>query len=581
MPIAVCVLRMGVLPVFFLLSFASARGEALSTVSLSASAFEAQEGEAINLIFTRTEPLTKDLTVAITFGGTAMIDSDYHVATSLSQRGYNKRDIHFPVGIARKEVSLELNPDGRTEETETIAVSIESGPGYALDRQNSVEIRIIDKPPAEPAGNTPPQVYWTPTYYEALLERTNFLRLSVMTADYDGDVARVEFFNGPTKLGTSTERDLFGINSGVYTFIWTNPPPGEWGIRARVTDNMGGSIEGGIRPITIVEKLISPSVMEAITPTGNTKGPFRADPSPYFTDSQNTRSAAEFDVAGIGDTSIFLRLTEGQGTYGDRHLLVLYSADLSVGTNSLSAPAVEVATVENGYLGSAEVFWIDLSQAIAAKGWTKIGIRMEGLPGNVGGTTFAHVNLVAIPPKAINASPVIDVPASGDITLTTGDFYTLKVKAYDPDGEISSVWIMADREGRRAISTTRDSDGYFVLRWQPTYGQISYNPRKYYIWAADQYGKTTARFFANFTIKGPEKPILLHPILGTDATLDRNEIYLTAVGPALKNFHIESSTDLVNWYRIPCGDPCCQGPFQELNTGVVRTNIAFFRVVGE
>ena len=67
------------------------------------------------------------------------------------------------------------------------------------------------------------------------------VELSATAADSDGTVAKVEFFQGSTLIGTDT--------AAPYSFSWTHVPAGSYLITARATDNAGGratSVVAGI-----------------------------------------------------------------------------------------------------------------------------------------------------------------------------------------------------------------------------------------------------------------------------------------------------------------------------------------------
>src|SRR5690606_24021317 len=49
----------------------------------------------------------------------------------------------------------------------------------------------------------------------------------------DGTIAKVEFFNGTTRLGTDT--------SAPYTYTWSNVKAGTYNITAKATDNKGAT----------------------------------------------------------------------------------------------------------------------------------------------------------------------------------------------------------------------------------------------------------------------------------------------------------------------------------------------------
>ena len=57
------------------------------------------------------------------------------------------------------------------------------------------------------------------------------IAIAANASDPDGSVAKVEFFNGATKLGEDT--------TAPYSYDWTDVPVGSYSITARATDNLG------------------------------------------------------------------------------------------------------------------------------------------------------------------------------------------------------------------------------------------------------------------------------------------------------------------------------------------------------
>ena len=72
------------------------------------------------------------------------------------------------------------------------------------------------------------------------------IEISAAASDFDGTIAKVEFFNGTTKLG----EDM----SQPYTFSWT-PAVGIYNISAKVTDNDGGTNTSTPISITVNQRL--------------------------------------------------------------------------------------------------------------------------------------------------------------------------------------------------------------------------------------------------------------------------------------------------------------------------------------
>src|SRR4029078_9027522 len=54
------------------------------------------------------------------------------------------------------------------------------------------------------------------------------INLAVKVSDVDGSIARVEYFQGVTLIGTAA--------SAPYSFNWTNVPAGRYSVTAKATD---------------------------------------------------------------------------------------------------------------------------------------------------------------------------------------------------------------------------------------------------------------------------------------------------------------------------------------------------------
>ena len=91
------------------------------------------------------------------------------------------------------------------------------------------------------AGNLPPTVSITTnaTTYTAPAAVT----INAAAADSDGSIAKVEFFNGATKLG----EDL----TAPYTFSWTSVTAGTYSLSAKATDNAGAATTSAAVSITV------------------------------------------------------------------------------------------------------------------------------------------------------------------------------------------------------------------------------------------------------------------------------------------------------------------------------------------
>ncbi len=107
---------------------------------------------------------------------------------------------------------------------------------------------VVDAPPTvtltSPTAN---QVYVAPAS----------VSVTANAADSDGTVAKVEFYQGNTLIGTAT--------AAPYSITWANAPAGTYAITAKATDNQGATTTSA--PIQIV--VDAPPTVNLTSPTAN------------------------------------------------------------------------------------------------------------------------------------------------------------------------------------------------------------------------------------------------------------------------------------------------------------------------
>jgi YD repeat-containing protein len=69
------------------------------------------------------------------------------------------------------------------------------------------------------------------------------ITINASAVDVDGQVSKVEFFQGSTKIGSD--------NTSPYSFIWTNVPSGSYSLTTRATDNEAATGTSGIVNISV------------------------------------------------------------------------------------------------------------------------------------------------------------------------------------------------------------------------------------------------------------------------------------------------------------------------------------------
>jgi hypothetical protein len=95
--------------------------------------------------------------------------------------------------------------------------------------------------------NTPPTISITSQTGQTLLSPA-FVSINTTANDADGSVAKVEFFNGTTKIGEST--------TAPFSFTWANVAAGSYSITAKATDNNGATTTSAVLTVTVLPTTI-------------------------------------------------------------------------------------------------------------------------------------------------------------------------------------------------------------------------------------------------------------------------------------------------------------------------------------
>jgi RHS repeat-associated protein len=91
--------------------------------------------------------------------------------------------------------------------------------------------------------NAPPSASITSPASGAPFTAPATIALTASAADADGTIAKVDFYQGTTLLGTST--------SAPYGFAWTNVPGGSYSLTAVATDDRGGTSTSAAVAVTV------------------------------------------------------------------------------------------------------------------------------------------------------------------------------------------------------------------------------------------------------------------------------------------------------------------------------------------
>jgi hypothetical protein len=128
--------------------------------------------------------------------------------------------------------------------------------GGATTTSAAVSIQVKNPAPT----NQAPNVMLTSPANSATFASPATIALAANASDSDGSIAKVEFYNGSTKLGEST--------SSPYQFNWANVAAGTYALSAKATDNLGLTTTS----VTVTIQVNSPTTPPT-NPTADLIGP--------------------------------------------------------------------------------------------------------------------------------------------------------------------------------------------------------------------------------------------------------------------------------------------------------------------
>jgi predicted phage tail protein len=102
------------------------------------------------------------------------------------------------------------------------------------------------------SSNAPPTISVTAPTNGATFNAPATMTISATASDTDGSISKVEFFQGPTKLGEDA--------TAPYSFNWTNVGAGSYSLTATATDNLGATSTSAAVNIMVNGSNVSPTV---------------------------------------------------------------------------------------------------------------------------------------------------------------------------------------------------------------------------------------------------------------------------------------------------------------------------------
>jgi Bacterial Ig domain/Calx-beta domain len=207
-----------------------------------------ETGDTGTMTIYRTGDYKADLRVFYGVGGTASNAVDY-VGISNS--------VVIPAGTNSAQIVITPIDDKLAEGDETVSLHLLQPPylsplasAYLIGNPSAAIVVIHDNDTT--ASNRPPVVNITSPPNGAIYIAPANISLLAGALDADGWVSTVEFFQGSTSLGITTNNPLSGSAINPFRLSWTNVPAGQYILTAVATDNQGAT--GTSAPVRIVVK---------------------------------------------------------------------------------------------------------------------------------------------------------------------------------------------------------------------------------------------------------------------------------------------------------------------------------------
>ncbi|MCP2044919.1 hypothetical protein L1278_002980 [Pontibacter sp. HSC-36F09] len=219
--------------------------------------------------------------VAVTAGTTYIIS--YHSSAgnySADDNGFNQAIINGPL------TGLQSGTDGANG-----VYSYTAAPAFPTSSFSASNywVDVVFNTASSP-GNQPPVVSITSPANNASFTAPASVAIAASASDSDGSIARVEFFNSPTKLG----EDADGSNG--WSFAWNNVPAGTYQLTARATDNAGATTTSGTVAIVMNAATNQAPTVSLTSPANNASftAPATISMASSASDADGTVSKVEF-----------------------------------------------------------------------------------------------------------------------------------------------------------------------------------------------------------------------------------------------------------------------------------------------
>ncbi len=537
-------------------------------------------GDTGTFTFWRSGPLLPSLNVYYQILGTASNGVDYEKIGNYVQ---------IPSGAVSGNVVIKPIDLGQTN-IETVTVVLAPSPlmppvNYMIGYPSEATVFITPGI----ATNIPPWVEIATPRDGTVFPAPANVPVCALALDPDGYVSTVEFFEGTNSLGVTTNNPFSAGPRNPFCLVWSNVPPGNYVLTAKATDDAGASTISppvNIKVATPPPPTNFPPVVRIMSPPNGAifRAPMNIPIYAYAKDFDDSVATVEF-FAGTNSLGL------GQGLCGimtgwtnppvvcPTNLFVLVWSNPPVGSYTLTAKATD----DHGATTMSR------------------GVNLSVLPSPPPPSNRPPVvSIVAIDPIAIegtNCWPWLGLTNSVP-TWSNWNRGTVFCRFFTNCGPKNATFAV-----RRAGATNDDLTVLYAIGGTATNG-VDYLPLtgSVTIPAGERRALVTVVPLddgppdinstvvlkldqgTNYLVGFPNKAAALiidsgwpRPVTGM---LSDDSFNLSAPGPDGAWFHVECSTDLVNWTSV-CTNQVVNGSIDFVDPDAAQAQARFYRAVPE
>jgi hypothetical protein len=544
--------------------------------------FASESGDTGTFTLFRDGPTNQTLNVFCVYGGTASNGVDYATLPNF---------VTIPAGVRTVPVVVKPIDDTLVEGTETVELSLVPSPllppvNYMIGIPSNAVVYIADND----GTSGPPVVRITIPSEGATFFAPANIPICADARAPTGFVATVEFFADGNSIGIKTNNPISVGPMNPFCILWSNVPPGDYTLTAKATDDDGQSAVSDPVHISVLQSSNLPPIVRIISPANGAvfRGPLDLPIFAFARDLDDQVASVEIfaDTNSLGLATVlpcsnivgcatcpticpsnYYRLVWSNAPLGE-HVLIAQATD-SGGAVGMSDPIkIAILPLPPPPTNRPPIMNIVATDPIAIEGtncWPWLGLT-NPVPtwSNWASAGACFRFFTNCGPKnatftvhrfgATNDDVTVDYAIGG--TASNGvDYVTLPGSVTVPAGERSAqITVVPIDDGPPDITST------VILKLKPNTNYIIGFP-----------AQAAAIILDSKTPNTPQLATSMLPGLS---------FHLSAPGPDGAWFHIETSSDLLNW--VPqCTNQVVNGSIDYIDPDTQGSQSRFYRAIPE